>query len=54
MGQVVLPFASMFMMPDTVFMNILPQRYLLKAKNYHLLRDQAFNEWAQIICTQNM
>ena len=29
------------------------QRHLLKARNYCLLRDIAFNQWAQITCTQN-
>lgn len=30
------------------------QRHLLKAKNYRLLRNRAFNQWAQITCAQNL
>jgi len=30
------------------------QRHLLKAKHYRLLRDQAFDKWAQVTCAQNL
>ncbi len=30
------------------------QRHLLKAKHYRLLRDRAFDLWAQVTCVQNL
>jgi putative transposase len=29
-------------------------RHLMKAKNYRMLRERAFNEWTRVSCVQNL
>ena len=48
------PSATIFLSGHGVINNhFRQQRHLLKARHYRLLRDRAFDQWAQITCAQN-